>query len=223
MESPVDQKRPASSDAPAAAGRQHLPFDALIRGRRSVRRLRPDPVPRELVMQVIEAGAWAPSPHGTQPWRFAILTSQQEKERLADAMADAWAENLAMDGQAPEIIAKRLAGSRRRLLEAPVLIIVSLYLGDLDRYPDAERQAAETTMAIQSLGAAVQNMLLTAYWLGLDAGWMCAPLFCPDVTRATLGLPDDVIPHALLPLGYVAADPKRRPRRPLADLIVLER
>lgn len=192
----------------------------LMKGRRSVRRLRPDPVPRELIERILEAARWAPSPHGTQPWRFVVVTKPERKAHLADAMAEAWLHNLAMDGQSEEVIAKRLAGSRRRLTEAPVLILLCLYLADLDRYPDPERQAAETTMAIQSLGAAAQNMLLMTYQLGLDAGWMCAPLFCPDVAREALGLPDTLIPHALFPVGYAAADPKRRPRRPLSELIV---
>ena len=207
--------------AQASGAARELELAELLRGRRSVRRLRPDPVPRPLVEQVLEAGRWAPSPHGTQPWRFAVLTEPAARTRLADAMAESWQHNLAMDGQDTETITRRLEGSRRRLLEAPVLIMVSLYLDDLDRYPDPERQAAETTMAIQSLGACVQNMLLMAYRLGLDAGWMCAPLFCPEVAREALGLPASHLPHALLPLGYAAADPKRRPRRPLESLITV--
>ncbi len=73
-------------------------------------------------------------------------------------------------------------------------------------------------MAVQSLGAAIQNMLLTAYHTGLDMGWMCAPLFCGDVVQRTLELPAAWLPHALLPLGYAAADPKRRPHRPADEL-----
>jgi F420 biosynthesis protein FbiB-like protein len=199
--------------------RRDLTFEQLVRGRRSVRRMRPDPLPRALIEQVLEAARWAPSPHGTQPWRFAILEDRALRERMADAMADSWQENLEMDRQDPEVVAARLAGSRRRMLEAPVLILVSLVTDDLDRYPDAVRQHAEYTMAIQSLGAAVQNMLLAAYQLGIDGGWMCAPLFCPEVVRDALELPLNHIPHALIPLGYAAADPKRRPRRPLSELI----
>ena len=49
---------------------------------------------------------------------------------------------------------------------------------------------------------------------------MCAPLFCPEVVRDTIGLDTDLIPHAILPVGYAASDPVRRPRLPLDDLIV---
>lgn len=209
-----------TGDQPGAGERQ-CDVLGVIRGRRSVRRFLADPVADPLVRQVLEAGRWAPSPHGTQPWRFAVLTQPTTRTELADAMASAWQHNLAMDGQDPDVITKRLAGSRRRLLETPVLILLCLYLEDVDRYPDDERQAAERTMAIQSLGACAQNMLLAAYGLGLDMGWMCAPLFCPEVARDALGLSHDHVPHALLQLGYAAADPKRREHRRLDELITL--
>jgi F420 biosynthesis protein FbiB-like protein len=201
-------------------GARPLDLPEILRGRRSVRRLRSDPVPSELVIAVLEAAAWAPSPHGTQPWRFVVLTEDERKQELAEAMADAWRYHLALDGQDEETIARRLAGSQRRLREAPVLILVCLDPRDLDRYPDPERQQAERIMAIQSLGAAVQNLLLMAYRLGLDTGWMCAPLFCPDVVRRVLGLREELEPQALITLGYAATDPQRRPRRPLDQLIV---
>jgi nitroreductase len=76
-------------------------------------------------------------------------------------------------------------------------------------------------MAIQSLGAAIQNMLLAAYAIGLDTGWMCAPLFSPDAARVALGLDARLIPHALIPVGYAARDPRRRPHRPWSELTVL--
>lgn len=192
----------------------------LLRGRRSVRQYQPMPVARELVEQVLEAARWAPSPHGRQPWRFVVLTRQESKERLANFMGETWQKNLEMDGQDERIVALRLDKSRQRILHAPVLILPCLYLEDLDRYPDEQRQNDETTMAIQSLGAAVQNMLLMAYELGLDGGWMCAPLFCPEVVCQALELDSRLIPHALITLGYAAADPKRRERLPLSSLIV---
>ena len=125
-----------------------------------------------------------------------------------------------MDNEPPEVIEGRLAGSRRRLLEAPVLIIVCLYTADSDRYPDPTRAEAERTMAVQSLGACVENMLLMAYASGIDAGWMCAPLFCPEIVVDALDLDSALTPHGLIAMGHAAADPKRRQRRSLDSLIV---
>ena len=192
-----------------------------IHGRRSVRRYLPKEVPDQILTHVLEAARWAPSPHGRQPWRFALLGREETKERLADAMGEEWRVNLEMDGQSQEIVERRLEGSRRRLLDAPVLVLLCLYLEDLDEYPDAERQRGEITMAVQSLGAAAQNALLAAYDLGLDAGWMCAPLFCPEKVVESLGLDPQLVPHALLTLGYAEGDPpKRRARRSLDEFVV---
>ena len=204
--------------AEARPGRDE--FAGLVRGRRSVRAFSSRPVARPVIEEAIAAAGWAPSPHGRQPWRFAIVESPERRLALADAMAATWQEQLSLDGQDEAVIASRLAKSRDRLIRAPVLIIPCLYLADLDVYPDAGRQAAEELMAVQSLGAAIQNLLLSLYAAGVDAGWMCAPLFCPDIVRDTLGLNAAMQPHALIPVGYAAADPVRRPRRPLGDLIV---
>lgn len=192
----------------------------LLKGRRSVRTYQARPVPRELIEQVLEAARWAPSPHGRQPWRFVVLTRQAAKAHLAECMADTWRHQLQLDGQNAEIVALRMEKSRQRILSAPAIIIPCLYLQDMDRYPDEKRQADETTMAIQSIGAAIQNMLLMAYNLGLDTGWMCAPLFCPETVCMALELDPQLIPQALIILGYAAADPQKRERLPLDTLVV---
>jgi coenzyme F420-0:L-glutamate ligase/coenzyme F420-1:gamma-L-glutamate ligase len=192
----------------------------LMKSRRSVRALQDRPVPEALLEQVLEAARWAPSPHGRQPWRFAVLSDAGLKTRLIEQMSATWEEQLRLDQQPEEIIRLRLHKSRLRILQAPVLIVACLYLEDLDHYPDAQRQESERIMAIQSLGAAIQNMLLMAYELGLDTGWMCAPLFCPEVVCEALGLDDRLHPQALITLGYAAADPQRRPRLPLERLVI---
>ncbi len=192
----------------------------IIQGRRSVRSYEARPVNREQIMQMLEAARWAPSPHGRQPWRFAVITQPEVRQRLADAMGERWRRQLALDGQDEHTVKLRLDKSYQRILQAPLNIVPCLYLNDLDTYSDAERQTAEHTMAVQSLGCAVQNMLLMAYSLGLDCGWMCAPLFCPEVVCAALNLDKALIPHALITAGYAAKDPLRRPRLPLDKLIV---
>jgi F420 biosynthesis protein FbiB-like protein len=149
-----------------------------------------------------------------------VVTQPEVRERLAAAMGATWRQQLALDRQDEAVINLRLEKSHQRILNAPALIIPCLYLEDLDRYPDPERQSAETIMAIQSLGCAAQNMLLMAYSLGLDGGWMCAPLFCPDTVRAALALEQALTPHALITIGYAARDPLRRERRSLEELVV---
>ena len=197
-----------------------IDFLPLARGRRSVRAYQDRPVPRAALDDILEAAIWAPSPHGRQPWRFVVITGAEHQERLALAMGDDWQATLAQDGQDAATIALRLAKSRERIRTAPALILACLYLSDLDQYPDADRQRAEEVMAIQSLGAAIQNMLLATFSLGLDGGWMCAPLFSPATAREALGLADALIPHALITLGYAARDPKRRPHRPPSELAI---
>ncbi|HET9109898.1 MAG TPA: TIGR03668 family PPOX class F420-dependent oxidoreductase [Ktedonobacterales bacterium] len=213
---------PALADAtgPWTAPGRGVDFLPLVRSRRSVRAFQSRPVPRAALEDLLTAAAWAPSPHGRQPWRFVVLTRAEAKARLAEAMGDDWRATLAQDGQPAEIVETRLRKSHERIREAPALVLACLYLDDLDTYPDAERQRAEETMAIQSLGAAIQNLLLAAYAMGLDTGWMCAPLFSPATVRATLDLPQSLTPHALIQVGYAARDPKRRSRRPLDALVV---
>jgi coenzyme F420-0:L-glutamate ligase / coenzyme F420-1:gamma-L-glutamate ligase len=206
----------------ALTGKPDAPLleDSLF-GRRSARKYLDLEVPNEHVERVLEAARWAPSPHGRQPWRFAVIKEAGTKERLAEAMGESWRENLEMDGQPPEVVGKRLEGSRRRLLDAPVLILACLYLEDLDEYPDEKRRRDEETMATQSLGAATENMLLEAYGLDLDTGWMCAPLFTPRTVVEALDLDERLIPHALITLGYAEGDPpKRRSRKSLDELVV---
>ncbi|HEU5349214.1 MAG TPA: TIGR03668 family PPOX class F420-dependent oxidoreductase [Ktedonobacterales bacterium] len=221
----IEQSAPHAADEPIPTGLlepsgRGLNFLPLARGRRSVRAFQQRAVPRAALEMMIEAARWAPSPHGRQPWRFIVLTRDEPKQALAAAMGADWQRVLEMDRQDRAIIQRRLEKSHERIRTAPALILACLYLADLDQYPDASRQHAEEIMAIQSLGAAIQNMLLAAYAQGLDTGWMCAPLFTPETVRAALGLEKALLPHALIPVGYEARPPKRRPHRPIDELIV---
>lgn len=191
-----------------------------IAERQSVRSFRTDPIDRELVVRAIEAAGWAPSPHGTQPWRFVLVEREEDRRSLADQMGASWREQLHLDDLPADVIEHRVSRSKERLERAPIVAILCLYLGDAHAYPDAARQLAESTMAIHSLGAAAQNFLLALHAQGLDSGWMCAPLFCPDLIREHLDLDTSLKPHAMFPIGIMDVPPKRRPRRPVNELIV---
>lgn len=192
----------------------------VVRERSSVRAFRSESIDRRLVIRAIEAAGWAPSPHGTQPWRFVLVERLEDRLSLAAAMAESWREQLRLDALDEDVIEHRVGRGVDRLARAPIVVILCLYLGDAHHYPDANRQRAEELMAIQSLGAAAQNLLLALHALGLDSGWMCAPLFCPDTIRRELRLNDSLQPQAMFPIGRMAAPPKRRPRKTVDDLIV---
>ncbi|HZR97881.1 MAG TPA: nitroreductase family protein [Chloroflexota bacterium] len=195
-------------------------FERVLRGRRSIRAYRPDPVPRALVEEALAAAAYAPSPHHSALWRAAVLTRPAARAALAAAMGAAWRADLAADGVPEARIAAVLARSRERLESAPVVVILCTTDERLDRYPDARRQEAERLMAAQSVGAALQNVMLAAHARGLATCWVCAPLFCPDTIVACLGLDPRLQPQALLTLGYPAAPPPARERLGLSDLVV---
>ncbi len=182
-----------------------------------MRRLDGSRVGRAVVERLLEMASLAPSPHNVQPWRFAVVLDLVGKERLARAMGEAWRRDLERDGLLAEAVEARLEESYRRLTSA-ALVVVCLDRSGLDSYPDEARRSAETTMAVQSLGAAIQNLLLAAHALGLGAGWMCAPLFCQERVVSCLGLDDRWEPQALVLLGAPGEIPPPPPRRPLAEI-----
>jgi F420 biosynthesis protein FbiB-like protein len=194
--------------------------DEAIHGRRSVRTYRPDPIPDDDLAAILDAARWAPSPHNAEPWRFVVLRGAEAKNRLAAAMGQRWASDLAHDGAAPDVIDRELRESHRRITGAPVVVIVSLTSEGLDAYPDPIRQQAELLMAAHSVGSAVQNIMLAAYARGIATGWMCAPLFCPDVVVEALGLPPGFTPQGLITMGYPVSWPNLRKRRAMNDLVI---
>lgn len=191
----------------------------VVSGRSSIRSFRSDPIDTSLIRNAIELAGWAPSPHGTQPWRFVVVESAESRSRLAKEMAATWEQQLEQDGDDLVEILRRSRRSQDRLTTAPAVVILCLDLSRAQSYPDPDRSRAEYEMAVQSLGAAAQTFLLSIYASGLDAGWMCAPLFIPEIVRDALDLEPHLIPQAMFPVGLMATPSKRRPRADVDQLI----
>lgn len=190
-----------------------------IRDRRSVRRYLLKEVSNTALRRVLDAARWVPSAHNAQPWRFILIKDPNLKRRLAKAMAGEWNRDLRKDGILREERERLIKGSIKQFTDPPILIVVCLTMNNTDKCPDKERQEAEYVMAVQSVAAAIQNMLLIAHAEGLGACWFCAPLFCPEVVRETLGIPKDISPQTLITLGYPAERPTAPPRKPLEDVV----
>jgi F420 biosynthesis protein FbiB-like protein len=193
---------------------------AFLEARRSIRAFTPEPVARDALDALVEAACVAPAPHHSRPWRFVVVDSAVAKRDLATGMGDRWRADLAADGVDAARIDELVDASHRKLADAPALVLGCLTWDGLDRYPDATRQRAEWGMALLSLGAAVENLMLAAAANGLASCWVAAPIFCPEAARDALALPEEWLPHALVLLGH--PDPnyegRARPPIPLDDL-----
>ncbi len=194
-------------------------FVDAVQARRSLRRYTAEAVPRPVVEQILTAGAWAPSAHNRQPWRFVVIVAGGSKERLARAMGARLRADLEASRVPEPVIAKEVGRSYERITLAPVIIVLALTMADMDRYPDEKRRRNEYVMAVQSVAMAGQNILLAAHAAGLGACWMCAPLFVPDVVRDALQLPDDWEAQGMITMGY-AAQARERTRGPLEERVL---
>jgi coenzyme F420-0:L-glutamate ligase / coenzyme F420-1:gamma-L-glutamate ligase len=190
-------------------------FIGNLRSRRSVRNYTEQPVSMGLVRELLETAVYAPSAHNAQPWRFIVLNEENQKHDVADAMGQVWMAELERDHIPKNVRWQTVNASVERFANAPVLILACLSMEDMDKYPDAERQRTERDLAVQSLAAAVQTLLLTVHAEGLGACWFCAPIFCKSAVREALGIPEEVEPQALITLGYPAEKPKSPERYPL--------
>ena len=194
-----------------------------IKNRRSIRKYLQRPVPQEVLWEILEAATSAPSAHNAQPWRFIILTDKPAKRTLAEAMATAWQQDLKKDGTPKETRTASAQASIEQFANAPVLVVACLTLKDMTQYPDAKRQRIEHDLAVQSLSAAIQNILLTAHAKQLGACWYCAPIFCKDVVRKALQIPEYVEPQAIITVGYPAETPNAPPRRTIQSIAYLNK
>ena len=193
---------------------------AFVEYRRSIRAFQPEPVDRDVLDTIVEAACLAPAPHHSRPWRFVVVDTDDAKRALAFGMGERWRRDLLADGVDSERVAELVDASYEKLVRAPALVVGCLTWNGLDRYPDEQRQRAEWGMALLSLGAAVENLMLTATDRGLASCWVAAPIFCPEEARDALALAPEWLPHALVLVGrpdpaYVG---RARPPVPLDEI-----
>jgi coenzyme F420-0:L-glutamate ligase/coenzyme F420-1:gamma-L-glutamate ligase len=188
---------------------------AFLEARRSIRAFTAEPVDAAQLDDLVAAACIAPAPHHSRPWRFATIVGADAKLALAAGMGDRWRADLAADGVSTARIDELIAASHRKLTGAPALVVACLTWDGLDRYPDEERRRAEWGMALLSLGAAVENLMLAAADRGLASCWVAAPIFCPTEARDALDLPEDWQPQALVMVGHPDPSYTGRPRPPV--------
>ena len=199
-----------------------------MRTTRAVRRLRPDPVPADVLSRVIEAATWGPTGGNAQPWRVVAVKDAAKKHRLRDLYAGPWERYAAghralLDRMAHDVRAKQermLAAAdhlARHLHEAPVILVfcfnpaaMAITDASLDR---------PSVVGGASIYPSVQNALLACRAEGL--GCTLTTLLCAREAevKPLLGIPADWYTAAFVPIGY----PERRghgpvSRRPVAAM-----
>ncbi|MFH9944518.1 coenzyme F420-0:L-glutamate ligase [Streptomyces murinus] len=180
--------------------------------RRTVRAFTEKPVDPGSVRRAVAAAVTAPAPHHTTPWRFVLLESAESRNRLLDAMRDAWIADLRRDGKSEESVAKRVRRGEV-LRDAPYLAVPCLVMDGSHHYGDARRDGAEREMFVVAMGAGVQNFLVALAGERLGSAWVSSTMFCRDVVRETLGLPPEWDPMGAVAIGHPAQAPGPRADR----------
>ena len=178
---------------------------------RAVRRLRPDPIPDDVMDRVLQAAAWAPTGGNMQPWRVIVVTSSERKQALADIYKPAWyryakgydkrIEQLPAD-EAEKARRNRIAGDylADHLHEAPTIL---LFVADPQMMAITDAKLDRVSMVGGgSVYTAVQNAMLAARTEGL--GCVLTTLHClaEEEVKEALRIPEGWATLAMVPLGY---------------------
>jgi nitroreductase len=205
-------------------------FDAIA-GRKSIRRFTNEAVPPEDIAKIIRAAGLAPSGGNQQMWHFLVVKNRDTIARMKQAVLEA-AETML---QWPE--ATPYSGAIEGLktygtffADAPVVIaaLTKAYRTSLDSellpkhgLSFEEIYTLRGCPARQSLGAAIQNMLLTAHSMSYGACWMTAPLYANPALRGILNVKPEWELAAVIPLGRPAERPNATPRRSVEEIFTV--
>jgi nitroreductase len=167
-------------------------FMELVKARRSVRGFKPDPVPNEMIHQIVEAAKLAPTGNNTQPFEVVAVKEATLIDGIESAMAEGFIPTL------------------NQRFNAPVMLLV---LGD-PRFYKAYPQGAENAIFRQSLSLAIGNMLLAITSLGLGSVWKCVPPLAQVRIKDLLSIPQVFALEVVLPLGFPKKEEaEARPKR----------
>ena len=177
-----------------------------IAARRSIRRFRDDPIPEETLQAILTAATQAPSGKNRQPWRFVVVREEKRAE-MVRVMREGVAN---MKAQGKDTGSSE--GSANIMEQAPVTVFVFNPEGMHPWLAHSIEQNFQDVVNVQSIGAAIQNMLLAALDLGLGSLWICDVFYAYEELRAWLGEEGQMI--AAVSLGYADESPSARPRKP---------
>jgi nitroreductase len=178
-----------------------------IRGRRSIPKMRPDPVPRALIETLLDAAVWSPNHKLTEPWRFYVLEGES-KRRFAEIRREFRRTRLP-NPDAPEV-QPALDKVYKDTVETPVIIAVTSHLAD---DPEVREEDAWATYG------AAYGFMLGAWSEGIGTYFRTGAVREMTSLRELLKLPDTQRVIGIIFAGYSAEVPQRR-RTPAAEKTV---
>ena len=179
-----------------------------VAGRRSVRRYKPEALPRETIERILAASVQAPSAKNRQPWRFVVLQGEA-RARLSRLMLEGAAAARARGDSAGSC-----EPSARIVAAAPATILVfnAAYEHEGSIFDHSRYNGPD----IQSIGGMIQTMLLAAHDLGLGSLWICDVLYAYEAIREWIGRRQELV--AAVSLGIPDESPAARPRTSWQEL-----
>lgn len=211
-----------------------LTVEEAIRQRRSTRSFTNHPVPRKMIMQMLEAARLAPSGSNRQPWRFVVVTNPEEKARLRQICLDQeYIEEAPVVFVAcADVNAYTQASTRKRTQEfidfgvqmsgrfATALARFSdpAFRGKIDSAPDPDPQTV-VAPATANTYIAIEHIVLTATTLGLGSCW-AGGISDYATVKSLLSLPDNIVVVALVAVGYATSVPPPRPRLSMDEILL---
>ena len=181
-----------------------------IENRRSIRKFKPDLISKEILEKILLAGTLAPSGKNKQPWKFYVVQGDK-RQALASEMQKGMTRLEAIG-----VSTSSARYSLEVMKQAPATIFV---FNPTSKHPLLKRNTLETysdVVDIQSVGAAIQNMLLAAIDLGLGSLWICDVFFGYEELCSWLGEKGQMI--AAVSFGYPDQEPQPRPRKPVEEV-----
>jgi nitroreductase len=198
---------------------EDLPLLEGIRTARAIRRLKPDPVPPELVRKVCEAGTFAPSGGNRQPWLFIAVTEPERRAWVAERYRKAFHSYIAPALEAAK--APDFPAAGRRNMNAALYLADHLHEAPVHLFVAGRTRRGEAQL--QALLPAAQNVLLACRAVGLGASLTTMHTSFHDEVDRWLGLPEHSPTCALIPIGWPLGKFGRPPRRSVDDCLFFER
>ena len=182
-----------------------------IATRRSIRKFKDTTLPEGSLQTILTAATQAPSGKNRQPWNFVIVKGDKRNE-MVDVMRKGIHK---MKAQGEDIGSS--GWSANVMEQAPVTIFIFNPSGLHPWLPHSIKQSFESIVDVQSVGAAIQNMLLAAQELGIGSLWICDVFYAYEELCTWLGENGQMV--AAVSLGYPDESPNARPRKSVTEVI----